>query len=184
MMTTADMSLRMDPVYEKISRRFHQNPEQFADAFARAWFKLTHRDMGPAPVTSARWCREDCIWQDPFPPSITTGRCAGHRCLKEQDPRSGLSVSQLVSTAWASASTSAAATSAAVRTVRAFASRRRRIGKSTNPPNWRRCWQAGSDPEGLQRAQSGGKKISLADLIVLGGVRRSRELPRRRPVSR
>jgi catalase-peroxidase len=106
MMSIADMAMRMDPVYEPISRRFHQNPQEFADAFARAWFKLTHRDMGPrsrypGPEVPA----EELIWQDPIP-EVT------HELVDEQDIvalkdkilASGLSVSQLVSTAWASAS--------------------------------------------------------------------------------
>ena len=107
MMTTADLALRMDPIYEPISRRFHENPEEFADAFARAWFKLTHRDMGPrsrylGPEVPA----EELIWQDPVP-------AVDHELIDAQDIAdlkgkilaSGLSVSELVSTAWASAST-------------------------------------------------------------------------------
>ena len=71
-MLTTDLSLRFDPAYEKISRRFYEHPDQFADAFARAWFKLTHRDMGPSRATSARWCRrKTLIWQDPIPPPTT-----------------------------------------------------------------------------------------------------------------
>src|SRR5689334_6801771 len=106
-MLTTDLSLRLDPAYEKISRRFYEHPEQFADAFARAWFKLTHRDMGPiqrylGPLVP----KETLIWQDPIP-------AVDHKLIDEQDIGalkkktldSGLSVSQLVSTAWASAST-------------------------------------------------------------------------------
>ena len=106
-MLTTDLSLRMDPAYEKISRRFYEHPEQFADAFARAWFKLTHRDMGPivrylGPLVP----KEELIWQDPIP-------AVNHQLIGEQDIAalkakilaSGLSVSQLVSTAWASAAT-------------------------------------------------------------------------------
>src|SRR2546427_10529113 len=106
-MLTTDLSLRFDPVYERISRRFFEHPDQFADAFARAWFKLTHRDMGPrARYLGAEVPAEDLIWQDPIPK-------VNHKLIDEQDIASlkgqilsaGLSVSQLVSTAWASAST-------------------------------------------------------------------------------
>ena len=107
MMTTADLSLRFDPVYEKISRRFMENPDQFADAFARAWFKLTHRDMGPlARYLGPEVPAEELIWQDPIP-------AVNHELIGEKDIASlkgkilasGLSVPGLVSTAWASAST-------------------------------------------------------------------------------
>src|SRR5207344_3439328 len=106
-MLTTDLSLRLDPAYEKISRRFHEHPDQFADAFARAWFKLTHRDMGPiARYLGPLVPKETLIWQDPIPP-------VDHKPIGEQDIAalkakilaSGLSVSQLVATAWASAST-------------------------------------------------------------------------------
>ncbi len=106
-MTTADLALRMDPIYGPISKRFHQNPEEFADAFARAWFKLTHRDMGPySRYLGAEVPVEELIWQDPVP-------AVDHELVDEQDitelkalvMASGLSVAQLVSTAWASAST-------------------------------------------------------------------------------
>ncbi len=107
MMTTADMAMRMDPAYEKISRRFMENPQEFADAFARAWFKLTHRDMGPlARYLGPLVPKEVLIWQDPIP-------AVDHALVDDQDIAalkakvlaSGLSISQLVSTAWASAST-------------------------------------------------------------------------------
>ncbi len=106
-MTTADMAMRMDPIYEKISRRFHKHPEEFADAFARAWFKLTHRDMGPrSRYLGPEVPKEELIWQDPVP-------TVSHKLIDEKDIAnlkskilsSGLSVSQLVFTAWASAST-------------------------------------------------------------------------------
>ena len=106
MMTTADMAMRMDPAYEKISRHFHANPDAFADAFARAWFKLTHRDMGPkvlykGPEVPA----EDLIWQDPIPAGNADLSAADIADLKAAIMGTGLSISQLVSTAWASAST-------------------------------------------------------------------------------
>ena len=172
MMTTADLSLRFDPIYEPIARRYLQNPEVFADDFARAWFKLTHRDMGPrsrylGPEVPA----EALIWQDPVP-------AVDHALIDAQDVAalrgkilaSGLSVSQLVSTAWASAST--------------FRGSDKRGG--ANGARIRlapqKDWEVNQSPqlktvlqtlEGIQKAfngaKSGGKKVSLADLIVLGG---------------
>ncbi|HQU73050.1 MAG TPA: catalase/peroxidase HPI [Calditrichia bacterium] len=171
-MTTADMAMRMDPDYEKISRRFHENPDQFADAFARAWFKLTHRDMGPrsrylGPEVPA----EELIWQDPIPE-------VDHKLIDDKDVAdlkakilaSGLSVSQLVSTAWASAST--------------FRGSDKRGGANgarlalAPQKNWAvnepaRLAEVLKTLEGIRdtfnKTQSGGKKVSLADLIVLGG---------------
>jgi catalase-peroxidase len=171
-MLTTDLALRFDPVYEKISRRFLENPDQLADAFARAWFKLTHRDMGPrsrylGPEVPA----EELIWQDPVP-------AVDHELIDERDIAglkgkifaSGLSVSELVSTAWASAST--------------FRGSDRRGG--ANGARIRlapqKDWEVNQPAklkkvlhtlEGIQKefnsAQSGGKRVSLADLIVLGG---------------
>jgi catalase-peroxidase len=171
-MLTTDLSLRFDPAYEKISRRFYEHPDQFADAFARAWFKLTHRDMGPivrylGPLVP----KETLVWQDPIP-------AVNHPLIGEQDIAalkakilaSGLSVSQLISTAWASAST--------------FRGSDKRGGANgarirlAPQKNW-----AVNQPaelakvlqklEGIQKefnaSQTGGKKVSLADLIVLGG---------------
>ncbi len=171
-MLTTDLSLRFDPVYEKISRRFYEHPDQFADAFARAWFKLTHRDMGPrARYLGPEVPAEALIWQDPIPavnhPLIDTQDIAA---LKAKILASGLSVAQLVSAAWASAST--------------FRGSDRRGG--ANGARIRlapqKDWEV-NQPEQLMkvlktlegilgdfnRAQSGGKKVSLADLIVLGG---------------
>ena len=171
-MLTTDMALRMDPIYGPISRRFYENPDQFADAFARAWYKLTHRDMGPrtrhlGPLVPS----EDLIWQDPIP-------AVNHELINAQDIAalkskilaSGLSISQLVSTAWASAST--------------FRGSDKRGG--ANGARIRlapqKDWEVNQPAqlasvlatlEGIQKdfnnAQSGGKKVSLADLIVLGG---------------
>ncbi|MEH2560500.1 catalase/peroxidase HPI [Bradyrhizobium sp. AZCC 2289] len=171
-MLTTDLSLRIDPAYEKISRRFHAHPDQFADAFARAWFKLTHRDMGPivrylGPLVP----KEELIWQDPIP-------AVNHELVGEQDIAalkakilaSGLSVSELVSTAWASAST--------------FRGSDKRGGANgarirLSP---QKDWDVNqpaelakvlSKLEGIQKefnaGQKGDKKVSLADLIVLGG---------------
>jgi catalase-peroxidase len=171
-MLTTDLSLRLDPAYEKISRRFYQNPAQFADAFARAWFKLTHRDMGPrARYLGPEVPAEELIWQDPIP-------AVNHKLIDQQDIAalkgkilaSGLSVSELVTTAWASAST--------------FRGSDKRGG--ANGARIRlapqKDWEVNQPAqlakvlktlEGIQsefnKAQSGGKKVSLADLIVLGG---------------
>lgn len=172
-MLTTDLSLRLDPAYEKISRRFLENPDQFADAFARAWFKLTHRDMGPrARYLGPEVPKEELIWQDPVPavdhPLVDDKDVAA---LKQKVLASGLSVSQLVSTAWASASS--------------FRGSDKRGG--ANGARIRlapqKDWEA-NEPAQLAKvlatlevirkefngAQSGGKKISLADLIVLGGA--------------
>jgi catalase-peroxidase len=169
---TTDLALRFDPVYEKISRRFYENPDQLADAFARAWFKLTHRDMGPrARYLGPEVPKEELIWQDPIP-------AVNHKLINARDIASlkgkilasGLSVSQLVSTAWASAST--------------FRGSDKRGG--ANGARIRlapqKDWEVNQPAqlakvlktlEGIQRtfnrAQSGGKKVSLADLIVLAG---------------
>ena len=171
-MLTTDLALRFDPVYEKISRRFHENPDEFADAFARAWFKLTHRDMGPrARYLGPEVPAEELIWQDPVP-------AVDHELIDAQDiatsrPRS--SPRDLPSPSWSRPPglrrrPSAAPTSAAGRTGRASALRRRRIGRSTSRPSWRRCWQPSrASRRRSTRAQTGGKKVSLADLIVLGG---------------
>ena len=172
MMTTADMAMRMDPAYEKISRRFHKNPEEFADAFARAWFKLTHRDMGPrARYLGKEVPSEELIWQDPTPavdhPLIDDADIAD---LKAKVLASGLSVSQLVSTAWASASTfrgsdmRGGANGARIRLAP------QKDWEVNEPAKLAAVLQT---LEGVQKAfnntQSGGKRISLADLIVLAG---------------
>jgi len=172
MMTTADMAMRMDPIYGPISRHFHQNPEEFADAFARAWFKLTHRDMGPkSRYLGSEVPTEDLIWQDPVPAvdhDLVDAKDVAD--LKASILASGLTVSELVSTAWASAST--------------FRSSDKRGGANgarirlapqkdwdVNQPE--QLAKVLSTLEGIQNdfnnAQSGGKKVSLADLIVLAG---------------
>jgi catalase-peroxidase len=169
MMSTADMALRMDPVYEPISRRFHQNPAEFADAFARAWFKLCHRDMGPVVrYLGPEVPKEELIWQDPVPAHV--GAAIGDAdvsALKASILASGVSVSQLVATAWASAST--------------FRNSDKRGGANGGrirlaPQN---DWAA-NDPANLRLTLSAlekvqaefnksGKTVSMADLIVLGG---------------
>lgn len=171
-MLTTDLSLRFDPIYEPISRRFYENPDELADAFARAWFKLTHRDMGPiARYLGPEVPKEQLIWQDPIP-AVT------HQLVDENDIAAlkakilaaGLSVSQLVSTAWASASTfrgsdkRGGANGARIRLAP------QKDWEVNNPPQLAKVLAA---LEGIQSAfnstQSGGKKVSLADLIVLAG---------------
>ncbi|MEX0285977.1 MAG: catalase/peroxidase HPI, partial [Paracoccaceae bacterium] len=172
MMTTADMAMRMDPIYKEISQRFHKNPDQFADAFARAWFKLTHRDMGPkVRYLGTDVPAEDLIWQDPVPEvDHDLIDAADILDLKAKLLDCGLSVSELVSTAWASASTyrgsdhRGGANGARVRLAP-------QNGWEANEPE--KLAKALAALEGVQgafnAAQSGGKKVSLADIIVLGG---------------
>ena len=171
-MLTTDLALRFDPDYEKISRRFMENPDQFADAFARAWFKLTHRDMGPrARYLGPEVPAEELIWQDPIP-------AVNHKLIDEKDIASlkdkilssGLSVSELVSTAWASASTfrgSDKRGGANGARVRLAPQKDWEVNQPARLAKILKCL------EGIQSAfnsaQSGGKKISLADLIVLAG---------------
>ena len=171
-MLTTDLALRMDPIYEPISRRFLENPDEFTDAFARAWFKLTHRDMGPKTrYLGPEVPEETLIWQDPVPP-VTHELIdeQGIAELKDKILASGLSVSQLVSTAWASASTfrgsdmRGGANGARIRLAP------QKDWEVNNPVQLTKVLKA---LEGIQKefnsAQSGGKMVSLADLIVLGG---------------
>ena len=172
MMTTADMSLRMDPIYEPIARRFHEHPEEFAEAFARAWFKLTHRDMGPrSRYLGPEVPVEELIWQDPVP-------AVDHELIDETDIAylkgkilaSGLSISELVSTTWAAAFTfrgsdrRGGANGARIRLAP------QKDWEVNQPAKLKRVLQV---IEGIQKefnaAQSGGKRVSIADLIVLGG---------------
>ncbi|MBP6846533.1 MAG: catalase/peroxidase HPI [Kofleriaceae bacterium] len=172
MMTTADLALRMDPIYEPIARRFHQHPAQFADAFARAWFKLTHRDMGPRPrYLGPEVPAEVLIWQDPVPavdhPLVDAADVAA---LKVAIRASGLSVAELVATAWASASTfrgsdkRGGANGARIRLAP------QKDWAVNQPAQLAKVLAA---LEQIQRqfaaAQPGGKRVSLADLIVLAG---------------
>ncbi|MDQ2867809.1 MAG: catalase/peroxidase HPI [Verrucomicrobiota bacterium] len=171
-MLTTDLSLRMDPAYEKISRRFLENPDQFADAFARAWFKLTHRDMGPrsrylGPEVPA----EELLWQDPIPvvdhPLIDAQDIAS---LKSKVLASGLSISQLVSTAWASASTYRGSDKRGGANGARLRLAPQRDWAANQPDQLAKVLRT---LEGIQKefngAQTGGKKISLADLIVMAG---------------
>ena len=172
MMTTADLSLRFDPVYEPISRRYHENPELFADAFARAWFKLTHRDMGPrACYLGAEVPAEQLIWQDPLPqvphtPLDTLGIAA----LKARILASGLSVCELVSTAWASASTFRGSDTRGGANGARIRLDPQRNWAVNRPEQLAKVLAA---LEGIQaefnKEHSGRQTVSLADLIVLGG---------------
>ena len=171
-MLTTDLSLRFDPVYEKISRRFMENPDQLADAFARAWFKLTHRDMGPrARYLGPEVPAEELIWQDPIPavnhPLIDAQDIAS---LKGKILASGLSVSELVSAAWASASTfrgsdkRGGANGARIRLAP------QKDWEVNQPAQLAKVLKTlGGIQSAFNSAQSGGKKVSLADLIVLAG---------------
>ncbi|HEX3105782.1 MAG TPA: catalase/peroxidase HPI [Terriglobales bacterium] len=171
-MLTTDLALRFDPAYEKISRRFHEHPDQFADAFARAWFKLTHRDMGPivrylGPLVP----KEQLPWQDPIPP-------VNHPLINERDIAalkakilaSGLTISQLVSTAWASASTFRGSDKRGGANGARIRLSPQKFWEVNQPTELEKVL---TKLEGIQKdfngSASGGKKVSLADLIVLGG---------------
>jgi len=171
-MTAADMAMRMDPIYEPIARRFHQNPDEFADAFARAWFKLTHRDMGPkSRYLGPEVPKEDLLWQDPIP-------AVDHPLINDQDVAtlkakvlaSGLSVSELVSTAWASASTfrgsdkRGGANGARIRLAP------QKDWEANQPAQLDKVLgKLGDIQREFNGAQAGGKQVSMADLIVLAG---------------
>jgi catalase-peroxidase len=171
-MLTTDLSLRFDPIYEKISRRFYEHPDQFADAFARAWFKLTHRDMGPiARYLGPLVPRETLAWQDPIPavdhPLIGEADIAA---LKAKILASGLSVSQLVATAWASASTfrgSDKRGGANGARIRLAPQKDWEVNQPAELATVLRTLEA--IQKEFNASGSGGKKVSLADLIVLGG---------------
>jgi catalase-peroxidase len=171
-MLTTDLSLRFDPAYEKISRRFLENPKQFADAFARAWFKLTHRDMGPrSRYLGPEVPKQDLIWQDPIP--AVNHKLIGAKeiaALKAKILASGLSVSQLVSTAWASASTfrgsdkRGGANGARIRLAP------QKDWEVNQPKQLAKVLKALSGIQSaVNKTATGGKKVSLADVIVLGG---------------
>jgi len=171
-MLTTDLALRFDPAYEKISRRFHEHPDQFADAFARAWFKLTHRDMGPivrylGPLVP----KEQLPWQDPIPP-------VNHALINEQDVAalkakilsSGLTVSQLVSTAWASASTFRGSDKRGGANGARIRLSPQKFWEVNQPTELEKVLQKlEAILKDFNASASGGKKVSLADLIVLGG---------------
>jgi catalase-peroxidase len=185
-MTDADMAMRMDPIYEPIARRFHKDPEAFADAFARAWFKLTHRDMGPkSRYLGPEVPKEDLLWQDPIPavdhPLIDDEDAAA---LKARVLASGLSVSELVSTAWASASTfrgsdkRGGANGARIRLAP------QKDWEANQPAQLAKVLARLESIQGeFNGAQSGGKKVSLADLIVLAGCAGVEEAAKKAGVS-
>lgn len=173
MMFTSDLALRVDPIYEPISKRFHENPDQLADAFARAWFKLTHRDMGPrALYLGSEVPAEELIWQDPIPART-------YELINEQDIAalksmilaSGLSVSELVSTAWASASTFRGSDKRGGANGGRIRLTPQKYWEVNNPGQLGKVLDA---LEAIQKqfnaGQSGGKMVSMADLIVLGGA--------------
>jgi catalase-peroxidase len=172
-MLTTDLSLRLDPAYEKISRRFLEHPEQFADAFARAWFKLTHRDMGPiARYLGPLVPKETLIWQDPIP-------AVNHPLIGEQDIAdlktkilaSGLSVSELVSTAWASASTFRGSDKRGGANGARIRLSPQKDWEVNQPAQLKTVLQKLEAVQNSFNASApGGKKVSLADLIVLGGA--------------
>jgi catalase-peroxidase len=172
MMLTSDLALRLDPAYEKISRRFMANPQEFADAFARAWFKLTHRDMGPTTRYLGKLVpKEELIWQDPIPavdhPLVDAHDIAA---LKAKILASGSSISQLVSTAWASASTFRGSDSRGGANGARIRFAPQKDWEVNQPAELAKTL---ATLEKIQKefntSQAGGKKISLADLIVLGG---------------
>jgi catalase-peroxidase len=170
-MLTTDLSLRLDPAYEKISRRFYENPDQFADAFARAWFKLTHRDMGPrARYLGKLVPKETLIWQDPIPP-------INHNLITDKDAAalkakllSALSVPQLVSTAWASASTFRGSDKRGGANGARIRLSPQKDWEVNNPAELAKALKKLETIQGdFNNSAKGGKKVSLADLIVLGG---------------
>ncbi|XZE56340.1 catalase/peroxidase HPI [Planctomycetaceae bacterium SH139] len=172
MMFTTDIALKMDPAYRQISKRFHENPDQFATAFAKAWYKLTHRDMGPVSRCLGPLVAEPQLWQDPVP--AVDHELIGERdiaTLKSQILDSGLSISQLVSTAWASASTfrgtdkRGGANGARIRLAP------QKDWAVNNPDQLTRVLKKlEAIQQNFNRAQSGNRRVSLADMIVLGGV--------------
>src|SRR6185369_14109040 len=171
MMLTTDLALKVDPIYGAIAKRFHEHPEQLADAFAKAWYKLLHRDMGPVSRYLGPWVPPPQIWQDPIP-------AVDHQLIGEKDISdlkgkllaSGLSISQLVSTAWAAAASfrgtdmRGGANGARIRLAP------QKDWEANNPPELSKVLQTLEKiQQDFNRSQSGGKRVSLADLIVLGG---------------
>ncbi len=171
-MLTTDLALIMDPAYEKISRRFYENPDQFADAFARAWFKLTHRDMGPKSLyVGPEVPAEDLLWQDPIPavnhPLVDSNDIAA---LKSEILNSGLSVSELVATAWASASTYRGSDKRGGANGGRLRLAPQKFWEANNPSQLGKVLDVLTSIQSkFNSAQSNGKQVSIADLIVLGG---------------
>jgi len=171
MMTTADMAMKLDPIYNKISKNFHENPDEFADAFARAWFKLTHRDMGPrSRYIGSGVPTEELIWQDPIPAAVGKGIDEGDVAdLKGKILATGLTVSELVSAAWASASTfrgsdkRGGANGARVRLTP------QKFWQANNPAQLDKVLTALTGLQTAFNSANAGKTVSISDLIVLGG---------------
>ena len=169
-MLTTDLALREDPAYEKISRRFHEDPDAFRLAFAKAWYKLLHRDMGPVSRFLGPWVAEPQLWQDPVP-------AVDHALVDDADVAalkaalldSGLSVAQLVRPRGRRRRGSAPPTSAAARTAPGCAWSRSAAGRSTTPRSWQRSWGSSSGCRRTSTAAAG-QAVSLADVIVLGGT--------------
>lgn len=171
-MLTTDLALIMDPAYEKISRRFYENPDQFADAFARAWFKLTHRDMGPKSLyVGPEVPAEDLIWQDPIPAvSHPIIDASDIHSLKTEILNSGLTVSKLVATAWASASTFRGSDKRGGANGGRLRLAPQKFWEANNPSQLSKVLDTLSSIQSkFNSAQSNGKQVSMADLIVLGG---------------
>jgi catalase-peroxidase len=171
-MLTTDLALIMDPAYEKISRRFYENPDQFADAFARAWFKLTHRDMGPKSLyVGPEVPAEDLIWQDPIPAvSHPIIDASDIHSLKTEILNSGLTVSELVATAWASASTFRGSDKRGGANGGRLRLAPQKFWEANNPSQLSKVLDTlGGIQSKFNAAQSNGKQVSMADLIVLGG---------------
>ena len=171
MMLTTDLALKVDPIYAPIAKRFHEHPDQLADAFAKAWYKLLHRDMGPVSRYLGPWVPEPQLWQDPVP-------AADHQLIGEQDIAglkgkilaSGLSVSQLVSTAWASAASFRGTDKRGGANGARICLAPQKDWEVNNPAELSKVLQTLERiQQDFNRSQSGGKKVSLADLIVLGG---------------
>ena len=170
MMFTTNLSLKVDPIYAPISKRFHENPAAFAEAFAKAWYKLTHRDMGPVSRLLGSQVPPPQLWQDPVPK-------VDHQLIGEQDVAnlkakilaSGLSTSQLVATAWAAASSFRGTNKRGGANGRGFAWRRRRTGNATSRRSLPRCCPSWKRFKRNSTRLNPAEKVSLADLIVLGG---------------
>jgi catalase-peroxidase len=171
MMSTADMAMKMDPIYNKISKHFHENPDEFADAFARAWFKLTHRDMGPiARYKGPDVPKEELIWQDPIP--APTGKMIDDKdvaSLKEKIAATGLTVSELVSTAWASASTFRGSDKRGGANGARIRLKPQKFWQANNPAQLDKVLTALEGVQADFSKENTAKSVSMADLIVLGG---------------
>jgi catalase-peroxidase len=181
MMFTTDLALKMDPIYGPISKRFHEHPEEFNAAFAKAWYKLTHRDMGPVSRCLGPWVPEPQLWQDPVPVAdyqLIDAKDAAE--LKGKILESGLSISQLVSTAWASASTFRGSDNRGGANGARIRLAPQKDWEANQPEKLAKVLQTlESVQQDFNESQSGGKQVSLADLIVLGGCAAVEEAAKR-----